>query len=145
MSRTITSADSSFVLSSADFALAAVSLEGYGADASFATDDVDTAETVLSVDGKMSAGWIPRMYQQTITLQADSSSRDVFDALVLAQDAAKTVYRLNGVITLPGLGRSYVMSRGVLKRYSAMPNAQKTLKETTYQIQWESVKPVPIA
>lgn len=142
--RTITAADATFVISSADFALAATILEGYAADAAFATDNADTAETSLGVDGKLSAGWVPRSYNQTITLQPDSISRSVFDALVAAQDASRTVFRLNGVINLPGNQFSYSLSRGVLKNYSSMPNAQRVLQPMTFVIEWEKVLPVPI-
>lgn len=142
--RTITAADATFVISSADFALAATILEGYAADAAFATDNADTAETSLGVDGKLSAGWVPRSYNQTITLQPDSVSRQVFDALVAAQDAGRTVFRLNGVINLPGNQYSYSLSRGVLKNYSSMPSAQRVLQPMTFVIEWEKILPVPI-
>lgn len=143
--RSITSADSTFVISSADFALAATALEGYAADASFAMDTADTAETSLGVDGKLSAGWVPRTYNQTITLQADSPSQAVFDAIVGAQDVSRNVFRLNGVITLPGNQRSYTLTRGVLKNYKPMPDGQRTLQPITFTIEWERVLPVPIA
>lgn len=143
--RSITSADSTFVISSADFALAATLLEGYAADAAFALDNSDTAETSLGVDGKLSAGWVPRSYNQTITLQPDSISRQVFDALVAAQDATRNVFRLNAVITLPGNQYSYSLTRGVLKNYTAMPTAQRVLQPMTFVIEWERVLPVPIA
>lgn len=142
--RTITAADATFVISSADFALAATILEGYAADAAFATDNADTAETSLGVDGKLSAGWVPRSYNQTITLQPDSPSRSVFDALVAAQDSGRTVFRLNGVINLPGNKYSYTLSRGVLKNYSSIPNAQRILQPMTFVIEWEKVLPVPV-
>lgn len=142
--RSITSADSVFSISSADFALAATILEGYAADASFAMENADTAETMLGVDGKLSAGWVPRSYNQTITLQADSKSRAVFDALVMAQDVSRQIFRLNGVITLPGNQYSYTLSRGVLKNYTAMPTAQRVLQPMTFVIEWERVLAVPI-
>lgn len=141
--RTITSADSTFVISSSDFALAAAALEGYAADAAFAMDSVDTAETALGVDGKLSAGWIPRSYNQTVTLQADSPSRVIFDVIQTAQDAGRTIFRLNGVINMPGNKYSYVLSRGVLKNYSAMPSAQKVLQPMTFTVEWESVQAIP--
>ena len=144
MARTITSADSVFILSSADFALAATQIQGYAADAAFATDEADTAEVVLGVDGVMSAGWVPRMYTQTITLQADSASIDIFDGIVLAQDANRTVFRLGGVITLPGTERSYTLSRGVLNRHTSIPTAQRTLQPRTFTITWESILPTPL-
>lgn len=142
--RTITSADASFVISSADFALAATILEGYAADAAFATDNADTAETSLGVDGKLSAGWVPRSYNQTITLQPDSPSRFIFDALVGAQDVARAIYRLNGVITLPGNQYSFTLSRGVLKNYTPIPAANRVLQPITFSIEWERVVALPI-
>ena len=142
--RTITSADSTFVISSSDFALAAAALEGYAADAAFAMDNVDTAETALGVDGKLSAGWIPRSYNQTITLQADSPSRVIFDGILALQDKDRTIVRINGVINTPGNQYSYILSRGLVKNYSAMPNAQRVLQPMTYVIEWETVQAVPV-
>jgi hypothetical protein len=142
--RTITSADSTFVISSADFALAATIIEGYAADAAFAMDNVDTAETSLGVDGKLSGGWVPRAYPQTITLQPDSPSRPLFDGLVTAQDAARTIFRLNAVITLPGNQYSHSLSRGILKNITPMATAHKILQPMTYQILWEKVLTIPL-
>ena len=142
--RTITSADSTYILSSADFALAATALEGYAADASFAMESVQTAETVMGVDGRLSAGWTPRPYPQTITLQPDSPSRQIFDLIAAGQDAGRTVYRLNGVITLPGNQYSHALSRGVLVGYTAIPAGQKVLQPMAFQIVWEGVKTIPL-
>ncbi len=145
MSRTITSADGTFILSSADIALAATEIGGWAADAAWAFDNVNMAETILGVDGKLSAGWVPRAYQMTVTIMPDSDAIEVFNAFQLACDASKTVYRLNGVLTLPGLGRSFMMTRGVLQNYTPVPTGQKVLQAQTFQIMWEGVKPVPIA
>lgn len=142
--RSITSADALYVLSSADFALAGTVLEGYAADAAFTLDAADTAETQLGVDGKLSAGWVPRSYNQTITLQADSPSCAIFEGLVAAQDVSRNVFRLNAVITLKGNQRAYNLTRGVLKSHTAMPGAQRVLQPQTYTIEWERVLPVPI-
>jgi hypothetical protein len=54
------------------------------------------------------------------------------------------VFRLNGVITLPGNQYTYSLSRGVLKNYTAVPTAQKTLQPMTFVIEWEKVLAVPI-
>jgi hypothetical protein len=142
--RTITSADSTFVLSSADIALAATILEGYAADASFATDSAQSAETVMGVDGILSAGWTPRPIPMTITLQPDSPSRPLFDALIAAQDAAKDVFRINGVLTLPGNQYSHSLSRGVVVGYTPIPAGQKVLQPMTFQIIWERALTIPL-
>lgn len=143
--RLITSADSVFILSSTDFALANFQLQGYAADAAFAMDNVDAAETSLGVDGILSAGWVPRSYLQTITLQADSPSLDMFIGFIGAQDAAKSVFRLNAVVTLPGNQFSHSLRRGVLRNYSAMANAQRILQPVTFQIEWESKTTIRLA
>jgi len=141
---TITSANSKFVLSSADLSILSVQIEGYATDDSFAVDAADTAENVLGVDGKMSSGWIPRMYKMTVSLQADSSSRKIFDIIAQAQDVAKDVYKLNGVITLPSIGKMYTLTNGVLTNYKPIPDAKKTLGPTSYVITWESIQPMTI-
>jgi hypothetical protein len=141
--RTITSADSSFFLGSSDYGLG-IQLEGYAADAAFAMDNADTAETSLGVDGKLSAGWVPRSYMQTITLQADSPSASVLDLLIAAQDVARTVFRLTGTITMPGNKSTYSLLRGVIKNYTAMPGAQRVLQPRTYVIEWERILSIPI-
>lgn len=142
--RTITSADSTFVISSADLALVATALEGYAADSSFSMQSVQSAETVMGVDGKLSAGWTPRPYPQDVTLQPDSPSRPIFDAIAAAQDAGRTIYRLNGVITLPGNQYSHALSRGVLVGYTPIPAGQKVLQPMTFQIVWERVITIPL-
>jgi hypothetical protein len=92
----------------------------------------------------MSAGWIPHTYDQTISLQADSRSIAVFDAIQQASDVARTIFWLNAVIQIPGIGRSYVFSNGVLKNYKPLPDAGKTLQPVEFTITWESVKPAVI-
>lgn len=132
------------MLSSADLSILSVQIEGYATDDSFAVDAADTAENVLGVDGKMSSGWIPRMYKMTVSLQADSSSRKIFDIIAQAQDVAKDVYKLNGVITLPSIGKMYTLTNGVLTNYKPIPDAKKTLGPTSYVITWESIQPMTI-
>lgn len=144
MSRTITSADAVLILSSSDFALAAFQVQGFQADAAWAFEDADIAQHVRGVDGKLSGGFIYGDLPMTISLQADSSSIDVFEALVLASKASKTVYRVNGVLTLNSVGKSFTMSRGILTRYTSGPTGQKVLQGSAYTIQWEDVLPTPL-
>lgn len=142
--KTITSANSVFVITIPGLYPVPTAIEGYAADASFAFDAVDTAETVLGVDGKMSAGWVPRMYKQTVSLQADSKSRILFDGVVTAQDTARDIYRLQAVISLPSIGRSYSMNNGVLTNWKPLPDGKRVLQATDCVITWESVTPAII-
>jgi hypothetical protein len=55
-------------------------VEGYAQDAAFATEPVDAAEALMGVDGKMAAGYLPRITRHTFSLMANSPSIELFEA-----------------------------------------------------------------
>lgn len=114
-------------------------LEGYAADDVFSTEAVDSAEVVQGVDGKLSAGWVPTMKRQTITLQADSASSLMFDVWFASQDAAKDLFTAQAEITLPSLGRIYTCLNGYLTNYMPMPDARRIMQPRRFQITWENI------
>lgn len=141
---TITSANAVFLITESNTFPAGVQLQGFAADAAFATETAETAETKLGVDGILSAGWVPRAYKQNVSLQADSDSILVFDAIAGAQDIAQDVFWLTGVITFPAVGKSYTLTRGVLTNYKVMPDAKKLLEPQEFSIIWNKVQPAII-
>lgn len=140
----ITSANSSIVISSADIALAATQLEGFGADASFATEDVESAVTQIGVDGKMSAGWVPRITNMTITLNPASASVAVFDTIITTADTLRAPVWLNCVVQIPSIGKSYTLSKGVLSRVKQAPDGGRVLAEQKFTLSFESCRPAII-
>ena len=138
-STNITSADSSFLLSVSSLWPSPLRLEGYSTDTAFTTDSVAPAEAQMGVDGRMTAGYTPHMHKQKISLQADSPSVKLFDAWYEAQDANRTVYFANATIIIPGIGKSYTLSRGALTNYKQIPDAKKVLQAVEYEITWESI------
>jgi hypothetical protein len=142
--RTLTSANSTFVLTIGDLGIASFALSGFATDNIFTTEDVEVAEVRLGVDGNMSWGWIPRMFPMTINLQADSTSRDLFDNLILAEDAARTKFRLDGVITMPALSKAFTLTKGIVTRYKAAPDAAKVLEPTSVVITWNQILPAGV-
>lgn len=139
MEKTITSANSIFTLTVPGLFPAPVQLMGYSTDRAFTTDAVQMSEAQMGVDGRLSAGYTPSPIVQTITLQADSPSRDIFSTLITAMDTAREVYWINGTISLPATGESYTMTRGVLVNAKSIPDAQRVLAPVDYMITWESV------
>ena len=139
--KTITSANAVALLTVAPLGFTAVQLQGFAADAAFSMDGADIAETRLGVDGRLSAGWVPRIYRQTWSFQPDSDSIALFDAIAGAQDAGQTIFRLGMVIRLPATARSYDFFRGVLKNYKVMPDAKRVLDPVNFVIEWERVRP----
>lgn len=137
---TITSANSIFTLVVSGLFLAPYQLKGYSADAAFATEAIDFAETQMGVDGRMTAGFIYAPTPMTITLQADSPSRgEFFLPLIAASRTLQDIYYMSGTITLPSTGESFTLTRGVLKNGHQIPTAAKVLQPVQFHIDWESV------
>ena len=136
---TITSANSVFTLVVAGLFPAPVQLRGYASDKAFTTEAVDLAEVQMGVDGRMTAGFVPNPVKQTITLQADSPSKDIFTAVIQAMKTAREVFYISGSISLPSTGESFALTRGILTNAKQIPDAQKVLQPMDYVITWESV------
>ena len=136
---TITSANSVFTLVVAGLFPAPVQLKGYASDKAFTTEAVDMAEVQMGVDGRMTAGFVPNPVKQTITLQADSPSKDIFTAMIQAMKTAREVFYISGSIALPSTGESFTLTRGILTNAKQIPDAQKVLQPMDFQITWESV------
>lgn len=145
MPRTITSANSSFVLAIAGVFPVPIPIEGYAADDAFAVEPFDTAEALMGVDGKMSAGFTPSTKKLTVMLQADSPSLEVFDAWVGAMESAKEVFFAEATIVLPSVGKTFNMRRGVLSNAVKLPAAKKVLQPVQYVITFESIQPAIIS
>jgi hypothetical protein len=138
---TITAANSVFQLAVAGIFPVPQQLQGYAADAAFMFDTVDPAETVMGVDGRMSAGYVPYMTIQTISIMPDSQSLSLFDTWLTANNTAREVFFANATILLPSIGKKYSLTRGVLTAAKAAPDVKKVLAAIEYKITWENVSP----
>lgn len=120
-------------------ALAGVGFEvqGFASDDAFATDSVDTVEARKGVDNRASFGYLPRLTKQTVTLMADSPSIPLFETLIGAQDAIREVITLNGTLSLPSVGRNYVLANGALTRITPIAPGKRVLESSTYEITWD--------
>lgn len=120
-------------------------VQGYASDDAFATEAVESAVAMQGVDGKMSAGWVPRLTKQNVRLAADSPSVALFEAWDGAQSVLRDVLFADGALAYPGLQKGYALLKGVLTRVTPMPAAKRTLEPVEYEITWETVQPAPIA
>lgn len=141
---TITAANSTYLLAVNSLFPTFQVLEGYMADDAFSTDAVEPAEVVMGVDGKMSAGFIPTVTQQSISIMPDSNADQIFDAWLAAQKAAKEVYFAQAQILLPSINRSYTLTNGVLTSIPPMVSARKVLQGRQFRITWETVTVVAV-
>lgn len=136
---TITSANSVFSIVIPSLFPSPVQLRGYATDRAFTTEAIDLAEVQMGVDGRMTAGYVPMPTKQTVTLQADSPSKDIFNAMIQAMKAAREVFYISGSISLPSTGEAFTLTRGILVNAKQIPDAQKVLQPIDYVIAWESV------
>jgi hypothetical protein len=141
---TITSANSVLMLGINKLFNIPIQIQGFSADDAFLIDDIDMAETMMGVDGKLSGGWIPVAKSMEISLQADSASNDFFDAWVAAESISREKYKANGSILLQGTGKLYVLTGGFLKKGSVMPAAKKVLQPRKFTIEFETISSAPV-
>jgi hypothetical protein len=136
---TITSANSVFTLVVPGLFPAPVQLQGYASDKAFTTEAINLAEIQMGVDGRMTAGYVFNPVPQTITLQADSPSKNIFTILVQSMKTAREIFYINGSISLPSTGEVFSLTRGILTNAKQIPDAQKVLQPVDYIITWESI------
>lgn len=136
---TITSANSVFTIVVPGLFPAPVQLRGYAVDKAFATEAIDLAEVQMGVDGRMTAGYTPNPTKMTVSLQADSPSKDIFMAMIQTTKTAREIFYVSGEITLPSTGEKFTLTRGILSNVKQLPDAQKVLQPMDFILTWESI------
>lgn len=137
--KTITSANSEFLLLCPQVFPVGQVLEQFDTDNAFDTEDVTPVETKLGVDGNMASGWVPHLTKMTIHFMADSDSIDTIDQIYAVQDQQREVIVLNASIWLPSVGRVYTCTNGRLTKWKPLPDAKKLLEAQTAELTWERV------
>jgi len=137
----ITSANAVIMLAVPGVFNAPTPLQQFSAEDIFTNDAIQAAETAMGVDGFLAAGFVFNPVTWSVSLMADSPSNDFFDQWYQANRKAVDVYRCNGSVWLPSLGKKYDMQRGALTTYRVMPDAAKTLRSRTFGIIWQAVSP----
>lgn len=140
----ITSANSSFFISIPPIFIPPQKVEGYMADAAWATDTVQSAELVLGVDAKLSAGWVPSLKVMTVSIMPDQGGDFVFDEWFAYQETVQELIAAYGTLAIPSLGRRYTMERGYMTGYQPMPTGGRVLQGRPFQITWQSITTSPI-
>lgn len=142
--RTLTAANSVYMLAVAGLYPIAQQLQGYSTDDAFATEAQEIADVQMGVDGIMSAGYVPQPVRQTIMLQGDSESNVLFDTWANVMRSSREIRRASATIWIPSIGKKYALTRGVLVSYPPIPGVKKVLQARTFGITWESIAPAPL-
>ena len=134
MARTLTNANSILTLAVADLDIGPVQLQGFGTNDMFDTTAIKSAEVMVGVDGVKSQGYIAFLVPFKFTLQADSLSIDVMDAIQEAQEAARETYELSMSLSAPGLGKLWTFINGTITEFKKTPKGEKLMQAQSYEI-----------
>jgi hypothetical protein len=118
-------------------------IQGFANDEVFNIPQIKSVETMMGVDGTLSAGFVYVPIMQTISLQADSASNLFFDIWWTQMQSTKGTYIATGLIRLPSIATKYVLSTGFLTGYKPAPDAKKMLQPRTYEVTWQNFAPAP--
>lgn len=143
MAGSITAANAIFQIFIPDVFPSPQQLQGFAADDIFDTESQEVVQTQMGVDGLLSAGFVYVETKQTITLQANSPSNDVFDQWNAAQQAALDAFPASAVVVLPALGQKWQLTRGFLTSFKPIPGAGKVLKPRAFTITWQNNSMAP--
>lgn len=144
MAGSITGATAAYLLSVRGLYDDPQPLQGFAADDVFSTPAIKSVETLMGVDGFLSGGYVFTEIVQTISLQADSDSCDIFDNWWASQQAEEDTFIADAVIRLKALGRKWTMTRGFLTSYAPIPDVKKLLQPRKFEITWNLSSPSPI-
>lgn len=137
----ITSANTIFALAVTNLFNAPVLLQQFAADDIFTTDDVELNQVSMGVDGIQTGGKVLHATVQTVALQADSISVEIFDQWIRQENAVKETYVAQGTVQFPSLGTKWSCVNGILIRGRKLPDAGTVLQSRRFTISWEDVRP----
>lgn len=143
---TITSANASVILTVPLVFVIPQIIAGFAADDAFTQEAADLAETRMGVDGNLSGGYTPSVKRFSIALMPDSPSLDSFETWKAAIEAAKDQLPTGSsfVITLPAIGKAYLLNKLFFKNSSMMPSAKKVLEPFIAQIEYQDLIVTPL-
>ncbi len=142
--KTLTAANCQLTLLAVPYLPVPTAIQGFASDSAFLVDTPAVAEVLMGVDGVMSFGYLPSITRQTIQLQADSPSVRWFEDLLTASKAAREAATLQGTIALPSLGKSIILTKGVLEQMTQFSPVGKILQPQNFQIAWNDIQVVPL-
>lgn len=141
---TITSSNSSLILSIDGLFPVDQPIQGYAADDAFQHAAFEIVETRMGVDGVLSGGFVPAEKTLEITLQPDSPSIFIFDFWYQAQVAAREAILGNIFIAMPSIGKQFALTTMFLKEGQALPSAKKVLDPQKYTVGFQDVFGSPL-
>ena len=136
----ITSANLAAYMTVKELFPAGFQLQQFSTSNAIAQGDDTSAETRMSVDGQMVAGYTPSIKTVTIVLEPSSPSLTYMETWQKAEATNKRKYWCDLMVTYPSTGKVRKYKNGVLKTGKLTADAQATLQPITFTFDFESVE-----
>jgi hypothetical protein len=132
---TLTVANAVLTLTCTDLDIGPVQIQGFATDDAFGAIAVKPVEVMVGVDARKSQGYVAFLVPFPFTLQADSPSVAIMDAIQEAQEAAQDAYGIGVSLSAPGLGKLWTFSSdGSLTEFPKIPAGKKLMQPMKYEI-----------
>lgn len=102
--KTLTSANSVLLWKARGYSDSFVKAQGYKVDSAFEFGDATVGETVMGVDGIQSGAYIQHEHQLTISLEANSPTREHFSRMYERMTQQMETFPFEFQIDIPSLG-----------------------------------------
>ena len=122
----ITAANTTIMISIPDLFPVPQQLQGFANDDIFDIPAIESVETLMGVDGKLSGGFVFKPIPMEVTLQADSASNQFFDQWWTQMQATLATFTANCIIRLPSIGAKTTLTNGFLTSYKPAPGAKSS-------------------
>lgn len=138
----ITSANSTCILVVNTVFPAGIALQMFSVDNGINMEEIQVADTRMSVDGHMVAGYIPSIKTVQIGLEPASPSYEALCQLYRLTENKRGFYECSMVLTIPDLngGQVFTWSKGVLVSGTILPPVQQLLQPTTWTFRFNYFK-----
>lgn len=140
----ITAANFSFTMTAAGLFTSPQSIQQCDVDDAFDVEAIENGEFQKGVDDYMVMGWKPTMPKLNVHLMANSPSNSFFDQVFAYEQANRAKILLQGVISLPAVGKQWSLTNAGIFSYMPMPPVKTTLKGQTHILIMDRLPYAPI-
>lgn len=138
----ITSANSTLILTVNTVFPVGLALQMFSVDSGISMEDIQVADTRMSIDGHMVAGYIPTLKTVQIGLEPASPSYEALCQLYRLTEQKRGFFECSMVLTIPDLngGSVFTWSKGVLIGGTILPPVRQLLEATQWTFRFNHFK-----
>lgn len=138
ISQDITSANATCVLVIEEVVPAGVPVDNFSTDQAINGETMEVAETRLTLDGQLLAGYVPSQVPVNLTLEPTSLAyRFIEQAFQVSRLQRKTL-RCSLVFMLPAIGKGVGYKSGVIQALNMIPPVGRTLQSRQVRMVFSS-------